>query len=247
VGATAPFHRQKFLEAQLLAMQRMTDFSDSQPSAGADSLPSDEYTVFGTAATSIPAVDPLHGDLAGIKRGDQRAMSRFYGATVSQLTAVARRFLWIKEDAEEIVGDVYVCVWANSGTYDPARGTVRTWLSSITRNRAIDRLRKRRHHVSLDDERQRELVASLRTSTLSPERLAEQEEDECAAHWALSCLSPERRHLVHLAFYKDLSHAEIAEDLRIPLGTVKSHLRRSLAGLRISMAQQYASEPLGPY
>jgi RNA polymerase sigma factor (sigma-70 family) len=138
------------------------------------------------------------------------------------------------------VGDVYVCVWVNSNTYDPSRGSVRIWLSGITRNRAIDRLRKRRHHVSLDDERQRELVASLQTSTLSPDRLAEQEKDECAAHWALSCLSPERRQLLHLAFYKDLSHGEIAEGVGIPLGTVKSHLRRSLAGLRISMAQQYA-------
>jgi RNA polymerase sigma-70 factor (ECF subfamily) len=218
----------------------MTDFSHSQPSAGADCLTSEELLVFGAAPASIPAVDPLHGDLAGIKRGDQRAMSRFYGATVSQLTAVARRFLWLKEDAEEIVGDVYVCVWVNSNTYDPSRGSVRIWLSGITRNRAIDRLRKRRHHVSLDDERQRELVASLQTSTLSPDRLAEQEKDECAAHWALSCLSPERRQLLHLAFYKDLSHGEIAEGVGIPLGTVKSHLRRSLAGLRISMAQQYA-------
>jgi hypothetical protein len=114
-------------------MWQMTDSFDSQPSAGADSLPCDEYVVFGAVATSTSAVDPLHGDLAGIKRGDQRAMSRFYDATVSQLTAVARRFLWLKEDAEEIVGDVYVCVWANSGTYDPARGSVRTEVVSVFR------------------------------------------------------------------------------------------------------------------
>lgn len=220
--------------------RQMTDFSDSEPTATADSRRPEEFLGFCEDAPSTPAEkDPLHECLIGISKRDQRALSRFYGATVSQVTAVARRFLWTKEDAEEIVGDVYFCVWGNPRAYDPARGAVRTWLSGMARNRAIDRLR-RRHHVSLDDERCGEIFDSLASPEVGPDAQLAQAQESRAARWALSTLSPRRRRLFDLAFYEDLSHSEIAAALDIPLGTVKSQLRRALIALRITMARRYA-------
>ena len=105
------------------------------------------------------------------------------------------------------------------------------WLVVMARNRAVDRLRQRRDALSLDDERHAALAASLLGEALGPEQALAEFQSGTAVHRALLCLSAQRRHLLGLAFFQGLSHQEIADATRMPLGTVKSHLRRALTAL----------------
>lgn len=175
---------------------------------------------------------PLHGHLVAIGTGDHAAMATFYEKTVHQVSAAARKMLSSREDAEEVVGDVYLYVWRNASAYDAARGSVRAWLSIMTRHRAIDRFRVSRWMISLDDVEYRGLKASLTEPDASVTVHAEQFQWSGVARLALSSLSPLRRRLLHHAFVTDLTHQEIASAEGLPLGTVKSHLRRALCSLR---------------
>lgn len=106
------------------------------------------------------------------------------------------------------------------------------WLTVMARNRSIDRLRQRRQSLSLDDERHEALSASLVTEVPSAEYLLNQFQSGAAVHGALCTLSGQRRRLLGLAFFDGLSHQEIAAAEGLPLGTVKSHVRRALATLK---------------
>ena len=174
----------------------------------------------------------LEAVLRAMARGNQAALSQLYEQTVAQVHAIAMRLLRCKEDAEEVVCDVYAHVWQNARSYDSQRGTVMAWLAVMTRNRAVDRLRQRRDTLSLDDDRQGALAASLAGEALGPEQVLAQFQSGTAVHSALRSLSAQRRYLLGLAFFEGLSHQEIADATRIPLGTVKSHLRRALAALQ---------------
>src|SRR5277367_4115329 len=144
-------------------------------------------------------------------RGDGDALSRIYKSTFAEVFAIARCMLRCKEDAEEIVLDVYACAWQRARVYDAKRGTVMAWLTVMARNRAVDRLRQRRHYLSLDDEQHEALAASLVTEAPSPEHLLTQFESGVAVHGALGTLNGQRRRLLRMAFFDGLSHQEIAD------------------------------------
>lgn len=165
-------------------------------------------------------------------RGEQAAFSSLYQQTVAQIFAIARCMLRSKEDAEEIVCDVYTFAWQRAHKYDCTRGSVMAWLSVMTRNRAVDRLRQRRATLSLDDDKHDELKKSLVSDTLGPEQILALFQSGTAVHGALAALSPQRRQLIGLAFFQGLTHEEIAAVVGMPLGTVKSHVRRALAVLQ---------------
>jgi RNA polymerase sigma-70 factor (ECF subfamily) len=156
--------------------------------------------------------------------------------TVGPLFAIARASVRSKEDAEEVVCDVYKYVWERARTYDPGRGGVMGWLAVVTRNRAIDKFRQGRASISLDDERQASLAASLVANALGPDEVLSLVQAGSAVHWALQRLSEERRYLLGLAFFQGLTHEQIAIAIDMPLGTVKSHLRRALATLQRHLA-----------
>ncbi len=186
-----------------------------------------------SASASLAQADVSLGTaLADVARGDRDAMARFYQETFLHVTARARSFLAVKEDAEEVVADVYMYVWCNAHTYDCARGSVYAWLSVIARRRAIDRFRSRRALVSLDDIEQRGLLESLQSADASAPTVTGGHQWSAAARRALASLSPLRRRLVDLAFARDYTHQQIADEVGMPLGTVKSHLRRTLRVLR---------------
>jgi RNA polymerase sigma-70 factor (ECF subfamily) len=183
----------------------------------------------GGALPELERLEDLVHDMAG---GDSAALSRVYEQTVAQIFAIARGMLRCKEDAEEVVCDVYTHAWQRANTYDSSRGTVMAWLAVMTRNRAVDRLRQRRDALSLDDDRHGALAASLAGEALGPEQVLTQFQSGSAVHRALQSLSSQRRVLLGLAFFRGLSHQEIADATGMPLGTVKSHLRRALAALQ---------------
>jgi RNA polymerase sigma factor (sigma-70 family) len=168
-------------------------------------------------------------------KGDGAAFSLVYEKTVAQIFRICRVVLGSKEDAEEIVCDVYTYAWHHATAYDASRGSVISWLTVMARNRAIDRCRRRRNIVSLDDERHEVLRASLTSADTSPEQLLLRVQAARAVHQALESLSLKRRRLLDLAFFQGLTHREIADTTNMPLGTVKSHLRRALAALQSSL------------
>jgi len=185
------------------------------------------------------SLDTLVRCVAG---GDRSALSGIYRQTVTQIFAIARAMLRSREDAEEVVCDVYVTLWQRAASYDAARGSVIAWLAVMTRNRAVDRLRQRRSMLSLDAGGNPELLA-LHGEGPGPEETLTRFQTARVVRQALAALPPARRELLGLAFFHGLSHQEIAAAVGLPLGTVKSHVRRALASLQAALAPHAAGSP----
>ena len=165
-----------------------------------------------------------------MRGGEERALEELYEATVGKLYALASAILRSAVDTEEIVCETYAYAWANAGRFDASRASALGWLLMLCRSRALDRLRQRRATVNRLD-----VVALQETADAGAEQpfdILSLMQQRSSVYAALSQLTPERRHLVSLAFLRGLSHQEIADATQLPLGTVKSHLRRSLVQLR---------------
>jgi RNA polymerase sigma factor (sigma-70 family) len=182
-----------------------------------------------TATRARSAVDefgPLIGEIA---RGDERALEQLYDATVDKLYGLAMSILRRLEDAEEVVCATYAYAWANARSYSTARGSVLAWLLMMCRSRAIDRLRQLRNSGITVDVSE---LAHMPDEDDRPDDILLLMQEHSRIRAALAKLSPERRRLVALAFFRGMSHVEMAQSEGIPLGTVKSHLRRALQELR---------------
>ena len=188
-----------------------------------------------TAVNEVPqseaaAVRNLAALIEGMRIGQERALEELYDATVGKLYALASAILRSAEDTEEIVCETYAYAWANAARFDAARANVLGWLLMLCRSRALDRLRQRRATVNRLDVVALEETADA--SAAQPFDILSLMQQRGSVYAALSQLTPERRHLVSLAFLRGLTHQEIADATQLPLGTVKSHLRRSLVQLR---------------
>lgn len=178
-------------------------------------------------------MQPKGGDLARLvgemSRGDERALEQLYDATVGKLYALASSILRRVEDAEEVVCATYTHAWANSSSYNLSRGSVLGWLLMLCRSRALDRLRQLRlAGVAVDVA----VLGDMQAENAQPDDLLSFMQQNSRVRAALAGLAPDRRQLVSLAFFTGMSHQEIAAATGIPLGTVKSHLRRALVQLR---------------
>lgn len=161
---------------------------------------------------------------------DERALAAFYDATFSRVFGIVQCIVRRAALAEEVVEDTYFQVWRQAVRFDPARGQVLTWLLAIARSRALDALRRdmRARHVDLDDETECGLVCEARPT----DELLDIARHQADLHKALLLLGAQPRQLVSLAFFRGLSHEEIAVQTNLPLGTVKSQIRRALLALR---------------
>jgi RNA polymerase sigma-70 factor (ECF subfamily) len=168
-----------------------------------------------------------------MRSGQERALEELYESTVGKLYALASAILRSAEDTEEIVCETYAYAWANAARFDASRANALGWLLMLCRSRALDRLRQLRANANALD-----LVALRDTdgdSSDQPYDILYLMQRRSRVYTALSQLTPERRHLVSLAFLQGLSHQEIADTTRLPLGTVKSHVRRALTQLRAAL------------
>ena len=181
---------------------------------------------------AAPAVLDLEQLVGEMRAGRQHALETLYDATVSKVFAFALRLMGNPADADEVVCDTYAQAWSRAASFDPSRANVLGWLLMICRSRALDRLRQLRADAGRTD---LEAIADLADEGPQPEELLSMLQEGTRVHAALAALSPERQQLVGMAFLKGFSHQEIADRTGIPLGTVKSHVRRALAEMRTAL------------
>lgn len=163
---------------------------------------------------------------------DENALSQLYDQTVGKVFAVARLMMGNTEDAEEVSCDVYTQVWQSAWSYDVSRGSVMNWLLTICRSRALDMLRRKRVRQRTSERAIPLEQATFATAELSPEDFLSRFQEGTAVHQALAALTSERREVLALAYYRGMTHQEIAGTVQLPIGTVKSHIRRALQTLR---------------
>ncbi len=177
----------------------------------------------------------LANQLVAVARGDQRAFERFYDATLARVFAVARRICTDHALAEEVAEDVYVQVWHEAARFDATRGAALAWLLMMTRSRALDALRRVDPAISVEDPHGLHEDEGPQTQE-DPLHLLDTFRRESDVRSALATLPARDRQMIALAFLRGLSHAEIAAAMRLPLGTVKTTIRRALGVLRVELS-----------
>lgn len=168
--------------------------------------------------------------IEAIKSRNQDAMVALHQRYVDLIYSLCFRVLNDPQGAEECTQDVFMRVWQNIAQYDGARGSLAGWLVGIARNLAIDRLRQRGRQVTVDDRDALEDRDALIAAHL-PNDWRDREKLE-GLRLALKDLPTEQYQVVHLAYYGGMSHQDIADELRLPLGTVKTRIRLGLQKLR---------------
>ena len=175
-------------------------------------------------------MDEDHACLLALARGDLTALARLYDQYGGLLMAVGMRILSDRREVEDLLHDVFMEVWRQAKTYDAARGSVRAWLAMRMRSRALDRVRAAgRSKVVLFDGPE---------APDRPDDGADPSEnlDGKTVRAALAALPDEQRAVLELGYFGGLSSSEIATELGIPIGTVKSRVARGLAQLRVGLA-----------
>lgn len=205
----------------------------TSPIAMEDDVQPPTFSSAGMAAARGP--DPIPSHAAQLVRrmaqGDQQALAELYDTTSPLINGLLLRILEHAEDAEEVLLDVYMKAWKNAAAYSQKRGSVQAWLIIMARNTAIDRIRHRRAQprtVGIEPETGFEFPAP----EASPEMQTAAAMRRRRVQRLLQELPPEQREAVVLAFFGGLSHAELAERLNEPLGTIKSRIRMGLIRLR---------------
>jgi RNA polymerase sigma-70 factor (ECF subfamily) len=176
--------------------------------------------------------------LARVAKGDQQAYSQLYDHSSTLLFTLAVRILDNHEEAAELLQDVYLEVWRKVSRYDVGRGTPIAWLVTLTKSRAIDRLRARttrgyRATSSLEAGQ----AAQITDPGPSPFETQADQELRIAVGAAMAGLPQAQQQAIELAYYEGLSHAEIAERLNQPLGTVKTRIKLGMSKLRDGLQQ----------
>ena len=164
--------------------------------------------------------------------GDRRAFEALFQYFAPRIKAYMMRLGSDGAAAEELTQEALAAVWRKAGQYDPAKASVSTWIFTIARNLRIDAFRK---------ESRPELDPHDPALVPEPETPADDrvfaEQRAARVAQALGELPEEQRHVVHLSFYEDRTHAEIAEHLDLPLGTVKSRIRLAFQRIRTSLGE----------
>lgn len=202
------------------ALPRRKTFRPGRLSMGDDRQPSDDERTAAQAAL-----------VAAMARGDKAALAALYDQLSGPLYSLAVRMLGDTAEAQDLTQDIFLQLWRTAASYEPGRGSVFSWAVTLTRNRAIDRIRMRQRRAE---------ILSAAAPDLQPAPAGEG--DSAASLWlhekgaavrtALAELAPDQQQAIELAFFGGLTQQEIAARLNEPLGTIKARIRRGLLKLR---------------
>jgi RNA polymerase sigma factor (sigma-70 family) len=169
---------------------------------------------------------------------DEKALRELYELTSSKLYGVAVRVVTNREWAEDVLQEAFINIWKIAGDYKATLSPPMAWMALVVRSRGLDFLRRR---ASERADRMQELddviADTVAGDSPNPLDVAQASEQAKALHNCLSLLDNKQREVVSLAYMRDLSHGELAEQLKLPLGTVKTWIRRGLEQLRGCMAR----------
>jgi len=173
--------------------------------------------------------DLITAALARIPAGDRAALQTVYRLTSAKLFGVCLRILKERSEAEDVLQDVYVTVWRKAADFDASRASPMTWLIAIARNRAIDRLRATRATRSMEP-----IDAAAEVADRGPaaDSVLELSQDEARLRGCLDSLAVQERAALHGAFFDGNTYEDLARRMSVPLGTMKSWIRRGLVKLK---------------
>lgn len=183
-------------------------------------------------AVSGPDGASLSGDIVRIaERGDREAFARLFTHFAPRVKSYLIRLGARPEAAEELAQDTLLTVWRRAGAFDPGRAAASTWIFTIARNLRID-LARREARANVPDD-----PSNAPPAPEAPDAAMSASQEEVRIGLALSALPPEQAQVIALAFYGDKPHSQIAAELGLPLGTVKSRLRLAMGRLRGVLAE----------
>ena len=177
----------------------------------------------------MAAEDPL---LVRISRGDRDAVTRCIEHYSGLVWSLARRFIANESDAEDAVQEIFMELWSTASRFNPARSAEATYVSMIARRRLIDRIRKSNREPASEPLQDVEQLLS-RDGHVALESSA----DSDRVMQVIETMNAEQKQVVHMSAWLGMSHAAIAERIDMPLGTVKSHLRRGLLRIREQLGE----------
>ena len=182
--------------------------------------------------------------LERIAQGDQGAVPECIDTYGGLVWSLARRFLRNSADAEDAVQDIFIDLWNSAARFDPVLASESTFVSTIARRRLIDRLRQQTRRPGMDSLDDEEVGETRLPSVDAP---MEAEADVALVERILADMEPENRQILSLSLYEGYSHSEIAEQMSLPLGTVKTRIRRGLIGIRerLNISPDSAEEAVG--
>ena len=188
----------------------------------------------------MSADDPqqLKAWLAAVAKKDSQSFRLLYDAASPKLFGFVLRILIKRELAEEVLQETFVSIWNNAASYQPHLAAPMTWMTTIVRNKAFDALRKVDHTVEIDNDNfDKDVMEALESQDPTPIESLQLSGDAKALARCMQRLEGLHRQAIALAFYHDLSHSEVAEQLKQPLGTIKTWVRRSLERLKLCMTK----------
>ena len=186
---------------------------------------SDEMLIREVAKGSMWAMNPLVERYSGI----------FY--------AIVNRMVLNHHITEDLLQEIFILIWNRAKTYNPASGSARNWLITIARNRAIDYLRSARRHSALQQVTWEDVERDESTAQPDAEGEALKSIESEQIRMALRRLPPEQREVIELGYFQAWTHSEIANECKIPLGTVKARMRLAVKRLRHELIQMGLIQP----
>ena len=180
-----------------------------------------------TGRAQSSAAPAERATLERVAAGDEAAVAECLDRFGALVWSLARRLAPGRDEAEDAVQEIFVDVWKSAARFDPKMGSETAFVATIARRRLIDRARRAGRRPDLSD-----LPETLPDETRAAEETVELCDEAALAKRELETLRPEQRRVLRLAIWDGLSHSQIAEHLSLPLGTVKTHVRRGLTRIR---------------
>ena len=176
--------------------------------------------------------------------GRQDALGPLYSRYAPRIFALAAQTL-DHASADEIVQDVFLAVWRKAATFTPERGTFRSWVFQIAHFRILNELRRRSRQPQLEEDPEGQRLAGLPDPAPDPDEVVGREAERAIVRDALETLPPAQRQAVDLAFFENLTHEQVAAELRLPLGTAKTRIRSGLQKLKAGLSPALTALAVG--